>query len=517
MHFQGLQTKLIFNLAFILLLAILFTDFVVVRIIERNLIQERIEYGDQLIAGISRVFLHRAQHPSAPRADDSALHDLLDAAGRPIMVHARFTPNGAAPSTFGNLPVDISFSPAEANAAAMQNGPSGPAFLGTTWGVFWKTSKYIAISRHVPEPPPGGAATVILRLDDIYQDLRRPQKLIVFYSLANFLLLLGLGLFRLNRIVLRPIQRFIQMAEELESSDQFPAYPGRRNNEFRRLSIAIQQMVRRIEADKEQIQNSLRSLETAHRELKEAQNEMIRAEKLASVGRLSAGIAHEIGNPIGIVLGYLSLLKNQPGFDVQSRAGDYLVRAETEINRINQIITQLLNFSRGSSAERELVSVNELIEEVGHMLSEQPMMRHVSLKYHLDAGRDRVRADGQQLRQVLVNLLINAADSISFSEKAEPGEIRLLTRQLDPDDPAALQRKPTVTITVADNGTGIAREDMDNIFDPFFTTKEPGKGTGLGLSVSYMIIEQLGGMMDVKSRPQTGTSMILYLPLAEAA
>lgn len=510
---HGLKTKLGFNLVFFLLLAILLTDFVVIRIIEKGLIHQRVAYGRQLIKQIGDDFfdspsLHESKSVSNPHGPS--------ATGHPFLIHGLFTTESGEVFKLGELPVDTSFDIARVNERTRSSGNVREFFSGQTWGVFWKQSKYFVISAPVLNAPRQGEATLLIQLEDIHQTLRHSQKLFLFYGLANLFLLSALALFRFSRIVVRPIHRFIRLTEQVRSTEQFPAYPEKRNHEFNQLSNAIHQMARRIEADKEQLQSSLHSLEAAHSELKNTQKEMIRAEKLASVGRLSAGVAHEIGNPIGIVLGYLGLLKRLPVFQTENKGQDYIGRAEYEISRINHIIRQLLDFSRTSPGEKSILSIHSLIQDVGGMIADQPLMRNIELSYHLSAVHDKVFADYQQLRQVLVNLLINAADSIELSGKPETGRIRLQTRQIGADDPAALCGSASIEVAVTDNGTGIAREDIENIFDPFYTTKEPGKGTGLGLSVSYMIMEQQNGTIEARSELNKGTTMSLFLPLAAA-
>lgn len=500
MLFRGLKTKLTVNLAFFLLLAILLTDFVVIQIVEKNLIQERLQQGKQFIKEV-RVDLLEPQND-------------LSNASHPWIAYGLFSLKNGERITIGQLPSEIKINIESANEEIIQTGEPQYLFLSQTWGVFWKQNKYVAISAPFLASRFEGAGTILVGLEDIYGALRQSQKIIIFYCLANLMVLVFIAMLRLSRIVVRPIQRFIRLAEELRSTDQFPADDGRHDTEFAQLSNAIHRMARRIEEDKERIEKSLHSLELAHTDLKNAQNEMIRTEKLASIGRLSAGIAHEIGNPIGIVLGYLGLLKRQPAFKENPSGQEYIDRAESEINRINTIIQQLLDFSRSSASDKQIVFMHALIKDVRQMFLHQPLMRKIALTHELSATNDRVYADYQQLRQVLINLLINAVDSIAVSSNCEIGKISLKTRDIGQSDENAVNHSQTIELTVTDNGTGIAREEIDNIFDPFYTTKEPGKGTGLGLSVSYMIVEQFGGTIQVRSELNQGTAMSIYLQAA---
>lgn len=508
--FRGLKAQLTVNLAFFLLFAILLTDFVVIRIIEEKLLQERIEQSREFLVEIgSEVFAK----DSAGNLKAGAKKRRLDTEN-PWIIFGLFSTKAGEEIRFGRTPPETLRDIGRANKAVFASGEKQQFFLGDTWGVFWKQSKYMVISEPFLASEPIGAATLVIRLDDIYTNLRQSQKIIFFYCLANLFILLFLGMLRMSRIVIRPIHRFIRLTDDLRSTDQFPAYPAKRNTEFGQLSNAIHRMARRIEEDKERIESSLHSLEKVHADLKNTQQEMVRAEKLASIGRLSAGIAHEIGNPIGVVLGYLGLLKRQPALRANPSGQEYIERAESEINRINTIIRQLLDFSRSSASDKQIVFMHALIKDVRQMFSHQPLMGKISLKTELGAENNKVYADYQQLRQVLINLLINAVDSISSSKNSENGEIRLQTRDITKTDENAVNHAPTIELTVSDNGTGIAREEIDNIFDPFYTTKEPGKGTGLGLSVSYMIIEQFGGVIRVNSIVNQGTALSIYLPAA---
>ncbi|MCP4344473.1 MAG: hypothetical protein GY795_02980 [Desulfobacterales bacterium] len=273
------------------------------------------------------------------------------------------------------------------------------------------------------------------------------------------------------------------------------------------MSKSLNRMLQRISDDKEALQVTVQSLKKANADLRQAQKDIIRAEKLASVGRLSAGIAHEIGNPISIVIGYLELMKQNDISDDEKN--EFVVRAENEINRINIIIRQLLDFSRPSKEERQSVSVHEIINDVVNVFKFQPVMTGIELTLNLNAENDTVTADPNQLRQVFLNLMLNAADAILSDQENTNGELIIRTR-VDSDQETSAR---VLKIECIDNGPGIPDENLSNIFDPFYTTKEPGKGTGLGLSVSFTIIESTGGKIKALSEKGKGTNMLIYLPL----
>lgn len=252
------------------------------------------------------------------------------------------------------------------------------------------------------------------------------------------------------------------------------------------------------------------SLERANTELQNAQKEILRAEKMASVGRLAAGIAHEIGNPIGIVLGYLDMLK-QNDLDEDDKI-DFLDRTENEIQRINTVIRQLLDLARPKNVESQSVSVHYIIQDVVEIMRMQPIMRDIVIKLALQAEDDSIWGNDDQLRQVFLNLLLNAADAIHSTENQLDGRI-VVSTWIVPF--SGNSRRKSLRVEFSDNGSGIDPQQLQNVFDPFYTTKEPGKGTGLGLSVSYMIIEMLGGTITAVSEADQGAAFTIELPLAE--
>jgi signal transduction histidine kinase len=283
------------------------------------------------------------------------------------------------------------------------------------------------------------------------------------------------------------------------------------DSEFNKLSKALNRMLRHISEDKEKLRNAVVSLEKANFDLKQAQKDIIRAEKLASVGRLSAGIAHEIGNPIGIIIGYLEMLKTD---DISKEdQKEFLLRTETEIKRIDTTIRQLLDLSRSSNEDVKAVSVHEIIEDTIGVSRFHPRMSDIDLDLKLSAKNDRVIADPNQLRQVFLNLIINAADAILSAENFSNGRILITTGSRNNDQNDSTQGGGILRIDYIDNGPGIPKADLENIFDPFFTTKGPGKGTGLGLSVCFMIVERMGGKIKATSREGEGTTITVNLPL----
>jgi signal transduction histidine kinase len=384
-----------------------------------------------------------------------------------------------------------------------------------------------------------GAVRLKASLADVRQSLWNSQKLIFCYIVLDVLLLVAFGTYVFSKLVVRPVQQLVQTADRFQEGDRLPDLSAEEPSELSKLSRALNGMLERLAENKEELCQHIISLEQANLELKRAQQEVINSEKLASVGRLAAGLAHEIGNPIGIVLGYVELLQRN---DIAGDERQELIsRMGNEIQRVNLIIRQLLDFSRPSSNERQSIAVHSLIRETMAVLNHQFSKEKVEVLLDLSAEPDTVFANADQLKQVFLNLMVNAVDAMAVTSETHHGRQlqvstrsataeslaedsvggKPLRRRTDPvqADYRHLRRSQPmphdrwIKIQFTDTGVGITKEDQQKIFDPFFTTKEVGKGTGLGLSVSIQIIETFGGRIRVSSNPGAGTTASVMLPL----
>ena len=270
----------------------------------------------------------------------------------------------------------------------------------------------------------------------------------------------------------------------------------------------IKQYIELHDIFEKEIEKYIHSLEESNVRLKRAQGEVIRSEKLSSVGRLAAGVAHEIGNPIGIILGYIEILRNNG--NTHNENTDALSRLENEVMRIDTIIRKLLTFSRPTTVAPHPIPVNGVIKEATSFIVHQKAFRSIQVALHLTEHLPFVMADEGQLQQVMLNLFLNAMDAMPHG-----GELSITTgpaytaRSTSPETDTSATG---VSITVTDTGTGIHANEMNKIFDPFYTTKGPGKGTGLGLSVCLSIIESFGGTLSVDRTTAQGTTFVIVLP-----
>ncbi|MBU0987988.1 MAG: hypothetical protein KKH68_12125 [Proteobacteria bacterium] len=510
----GLKTKISVNLAILLVLAMLLIDFVVITTAQQVLVESEISKGYLFISTIESILSKDAdpeknildfdfRNNLKKRMDETgfACGLIMDANQEQFFLGEK---NCVSQSTLAVM-----------TRQSLLSQEKFMRFTGTTWAVFWQQSRYLVLSAPLRRQGRTVAgATVVLPLEKIYKSLRRTQYILLIYIFINTVVLTLAGLLRLSRLTIKPLQRLVKRADEYSEDVENLFLYEKEDHDFNKLSRALNSMLQHIAADKEKLRMTVTSLGKANLDLKQAQDDIIRAEKLASVGRLSSGIAHEIGNPLGIVIGYLELLKQNDISDEDRK--EFIARTENELHRINAIIRQLLDFSRPSKDPIQAVFVHEILHEIVDAFRYQPVMASIDLQLDLKAAIDIVMADSDQLRQVFLNLLINAADAISLVDQDRNGKITITSkivpnRQADVENAVEMLR-----IEFIDNGPGIPEEHMDNIFDPFYTTKEPGKGTGLGLSVCFIIVEGIGGKIKAASSLGQGSAMILDLPLSVA-
>ena len=232
-------------------------------------------------------------------------------------------------------------------------------------------------------------------------------------------------------------------------------------------------------------------------EKRQMERQIAQADKLAALGELSAGVAHEINNPLGIILGYSQLLLKQ----APEHAEDLKI-IEKHVKNCKMVVSDLLSFSRKGSAEMSLVDINKVVDGVVKFLSNHSDFRNIEMSLNPYTGdRLNIMGNEQELSQVMINLVINACHAVDTK-----GRIDISTRKTDQD---------RILIMVKDNGKGIKKKNLSRIFDPFFTTKPVGQGTGLGLSVGYGIIQRHGGDITAQNRKEKGAVFTISLPAAQ--
>jgi len=315
---------------------------------------------------------------------------------------------------------------------------------------------------------------------------------------AIALVIIGTGLF--ERGVVR---RLSQMGEDMVRIERFeleaPLLASDEGDEIGRMAGTLNRITQRLREDKRRTADYIEKLEQTNRELSETREGLARSERLATVGRLAAGVAHEIGNPIAAILGYLEIIRLGKG----AATGEYVERIDRETRRVDRIVRDLLDFAKPQPLSIGPVSLGEVVAAAARLVQPQPRWRSMTLTQELAEGLPLIAAQDHYATQVLLNLFINAADACDGS-----GQVTVRARSGQPG---------RVVLEVADDGPGIKPEDVGRIFDPFFTTKAPGEGSGLGLAISHRLMESFGGTISFSPRSPHGAVFTLEFRSFESA
>ncbi len=323
-----------------------------------------------------------------------------------------------------------------------------------------------------------------------YADIRSSAVMVfVVITLVGMAAAVVLGTF-LGNLILKPIHQLIESSRRVSEGDLAPRIGPISRSEIGILQKTFSEMLAALR-------------ERSQRLLADRERQLLVSEKQASIGRLAAGIAHEINNPLTGVLTFTHLLLRRTDLDAAARGDLTTIVQSTE--RVRAIVKGLLDFSRQTQIEPEPTDINHLIEETMALAANQALLKGVRFCFDPGEGLPARTLDRNQMQSVLLNMMLNAIDATD-----KGGHIDVLTSQ---GMSAAEPGRRNIEIQIADTGCGIPVEILDRIFDPFFTTKEVGKGTGLGLSVSLGIVERHGGSIHVTSRPGQGSTFVIRLPL----
>jgi len=348
-----------------------------------------------------------------------------------------------------------------------------------------------------------------------------------FTMIAAIGILLILTSIVATRVIVRPIYQLVDAIQSMDSKDGPTEIPVSTDTELGVLQERFNEMSRRIYRTQTELENKVREVEAAYRELKETQSRLVHTAKMASLGQLVAGIAHELNNPIGFIYSNMTHLRDYSESLVQiihelekapenaakikeENDFEYIVQdmprliasCEEGARRTRDIVLGLRNFSRLDEAKIKKVNLQEGLENTLRLITGEIKNR---IRVHKDFEPvPEVMCYASQINQVFMNILTNAAQAIEGE-----GDIWITLRHLkDEEGPGRVQ------VSIKDSGKGMTPDIQEKIFDPFFTTKTVGEGTGLGLSISYGIIKQHGGDIQVRSEPGKGTEFIITIPVA---
>jgi two-component system NtrC family sensor kinase len=333
-----------------------------------------------------------------------------------------------------------------------------------------------------------------------FDDILR-NALITFLSIAlgGIVLIIWVAV-RMAKRISTPLKRIEDIANKIADGDYHQGITVIAPREIEHLADSINRMAKELENEKQELEVWGNKLEVKvlerTEEIKKIHAQLFRSEKLASLGKLAAGVAHEINNPLtGILTNSSLLLDDLPKSDPRHEDVDVIVK---ETIRCREIVKRLLDFARQTKPQKQLVSINEIIENIILLVRNQTSFRNIQMQRNLQQNMPEIMADRDQIQQVFINIIINASEAMSKGGLLSIGTALLSTNN-------------SIIITFKDNGPGIPENICEKIFDPFFTTKE--QGTGLGLSISYGIIEQHGGDINVESSLGQGTTFTIQLPI----
>lgn len=300
---------------------------------------------------------------------------------------------------------------------------------------------------------------------------------------------------------------------------------------------SVNRLADRLIADQRRLAENVESLDSTNRELRMARDQVVRSARLASVGTLAAGIAHEVGNPLGAIMGFVDVARARAakaGGDVE-----LLDSIRGEAVRIDRIVRGLLDYARPPGVETGPLGAEDVVQRVRRLLESQGKLDPVTSDWTIEGAAHHMVPEPHRLEQVIINLILNALHAVRDVENPqvnvrlyeEEGALGMMPARREDDPPGVnymhrrrLERDQDgvassaaaellTVIEVTDNGHGIPEEYVDQLFDPFFTTKEPGEGTGLGLSICARLIEGMGGEIEASNRPTGGASFVIRLPL----
>lgn len=305
--------------------------------------------------------------------------------------------------------------------------------------------------------------------------------------------------------IIRPIREMVWATRKIAEGDLSLELSTASRDEIGQLAESFNHMLVRLKQTRQELEDYGKTLEekveNRSQQLKQIQLQLMKSEKLSSLGRLASGVAHEINGPLTGILTFshhlMRKLKDNP--ELQGE----LEKIVKETTRVSTVVRGLLNFARETKPQKRPCHINELLSHTLSLVEGQAVFQNIRILKNLDPQVPIVLLDANQIQQVFMNILLNAADAMPS------GGILTLTSQLLPGD-------GFVEIRFADTGIGISEENLDKVFDPFFTTKAHKRGTGLGLAVSYGVIERHRGQIKVQSQEGKGTTFIIELPLETA-
>lgn len=473
----GLRAYILFNITLICAIGMFLIGIISTKITEQFAIQGRVEGTKSIIRAFESSYLKMGRTEEGIEFLKSALNQ---GASGVVLIED---------TTYNFLDNQNTRIPNELKLYKTSKQP----VISLEGSTFWPFATYKAYTIIHPlslKPASKKGVVYVYQPLQFFEDtIRLSQKLTIMWTFLFVLIIIIFGFFLLSRTLVNPIEKLIQITKEI-AKGKFSKDEDIDSNisEVNKLYDSLYSMYEEIEDKKNLLEKNIDQLEIANKELITAQKQLVASEKMASLGKLSAGVAHEIGNPMSSISGYTELLKSTTD---DEKKKEYLEKITDESERINSIIKTLLDYARPKEKKLNISDLNEVIKKAVNILNSQGTLKSVDIKMDLCENKLNIKMDTNQMVQVFINLIINSVDALNGS-----GKIELKTKMKDGNFAQA---------EIMDNGEGIPEKNLDKIFDPFFTTKSPGKGTGLGLSICQRIIHEFDGKITVESEAGKGT------------
>jgi signal transduction histidine kinase len=486
----GLRSEIIVNITLLTGAALLFAGFLLLKLTERELVIQRVEDMTSTMKIVAGALLDEDSIDNAAVKAST----LLKAGHLPLVTWALLDSDLVPLSSPDRLPPQ-GFS--DLGSIRFAQEPIIRMAYSSQWIPFSEEQQsFVDITVPIMRRNEfAGALQVRFSLFDVRKRVREAQKLVFFYAILYGAVLVGFGIYLLNRTVVRPVRR-LQHGTQLVGAgnlDQFLPVEGPR--EIAELAGSFNTMLTALKESRKKTEGTIDSLRQTYEDLRRTRDELIQSERMASVGHLAAGMAHEIGNPLGAVVGYLELVRSElPA----GREKEILELSLTEALRIDRLVRDLLDYASAGSVQQELLDPVTVVFEVRDILSHQGAFADLDLIDNLPPSLPPVLACRHRLVQVFINLMVNARDA------SHPRGVVRLQGGANGED---------VWLSVSDEGKGMSADLLAHIFDPFYTTKANGKG--LGLSVCYRVIKEAGGRIEVRSAEGKGSTFIVWLKRAE--
>jgi two-component system NtrC family sensor kinase len=440
-------------------------------------------------------------------------YDIVDKVRRTVFKEEEYKGRPVGTATIFQNDVRVSTNVRQADGAraigTQASAEVADAVLGR--GDTWRGRAFVVqdwyLSAYAPIRDVSGATVGMLYVGVLEQPFADSllRSLLVFLGMAaGGVALVYVISVRVARRMSTPIRNLTVAAQRVARGDYSQAVEGGSDDELGYLAHSFNTMTSEVQLAHKALQESAdeleRKVEERTAELRRMQAQMIQSEKMVAIGKLAAGVAHEINNPLTGVLTNSSLMLEDMGDDHPWREDIQTIVNETL--RCRKIVKGLLDFSRQTKPQRTLLDLNQVVEDTLSLVRNQTVFRNTKLVYELDPHLPTVLADADQMRQVVLNIVLNAAEAM-----VQGGELRVASSA----DPAA----KAVELRISDTGPGIPDEVRARIFEPFFTTKKTG--TGLGLAVAYGIIERHHGRIRIESARGRGTTFIVSVPIGGTA